>query len=103
MNCVLFTKTPVMIPLDTGCVYALAGGNIHFQFHFQEWPRCTSERREAKCNHRGRFYSSVCVLTILGRADNIFKKTLNIVDGCYFSDEKNIFINVVCSSWLSIT
>jgi len=37
----------------------------------------------------------VCVLTILRRADNIFKKkkiTVDIVDGCYFSEEKKIFL-----------
>jgi hypothetical protein len=70
----LVTMRHVKIPLNTGHVCALVYGNRHFQFHFCEWPRYSCEWREAKCNHRGRFCSSVCVLTILGRADNIFKK-----------------------------
>jgi len=70
----LFTMRHVMISLNTGHVYALEYVRCHFQFHFHEWPCYSCKRREAKCNHGGRFYSSVCVLTILERADNILKK-----------------------------
>jgi hypothetical protein len=99
----LVTMRHVMIPLNTGHVYALVYVRCHFQFHFHEWPCYFFEWREAKCNHGGRFYSSVCVLTILGRADNILKKNSRYCGWLlFFRWKKNIFINV-CSSWLSVS